>query len=115
MTIPKLIKALDKSKSTTFAHFLYALGIREVGESTARILAQHFSSLEKLIAATVEDLQQLTDIGAIAAQNIVAFLQQSHNRDILQTLQKAGSKLEKAQALGIKVIDEAGLIALLGK
>ena len=162
---------MDKSKSTTFAHFLYALGIREVGESTARILAQHFSSLEKLIAATVEDLQQLTDIGPIAAQNIVAFLQQPHNRDILQTLQevgvhwtvqsligqifvltgglkdmtrdeakaklqalgakvsnsvskkthcviagqKAGSKLEKAQALGIKVIDEAGLIALLGK
>ena len=170
----KLMKALEKSKSTTLAHFLYALGIREVGESTAHTLAQHFGNLDKLMSATEDDLQQIPDIGPVAAKHIIAFFQQSHNREVIQHLQeagvhwtaqrpivqalagqsfvltgtlssmtrdeakarlqalgakisgsvskkthcvvageKAGSKLEKAQSLGIKVIDEAELMRLL--
>lgn len=84
-----LMQALEKSKTTTLAHFLYALGIREVGESTARILSQHFT-LEQLLQVTSEALQQIPDIGPIAAQHIVTFFQQTHNHEIIRRLQQAG-------------------------
>ena len=172
-----ILKSLEKTKSTTLANFLYALGIREVGESTAHTLAQHFGSLEKLMQVNQVELQKVSDVGPIMAKHIVAFFRQARNREIIQRLQdagihwgenepapvakqslagqtfvltgtltgmtrneaktrlqalgakvsgsvskktscvvageKAGSKLDKAQALGVKVIDEAGLIALL--
>jgi DNA ligase (NAD+) len=178
----KIMKALEKSKSATLARFLYALGIREVGESTARILAQHFDNLEKLMQATEMDLVKIPDIGPVAAQYIVAFFKEPCNVEVIQRLQaagvgvhwdenqtapsksellrlagqtfvltgtlmsmprrtakarlealgakvsssvskktdcvvageKAGSKLIRAQDLGIKVIDEAEFVALLG-
>ncbi len=171
-----IIAALEKSKSTTLARFIYAIGIREVGESTANTLAKHFETIEALIAATKQELQNIPDIGPIVAQHIVNFFQQSDNINSIKELQtiginwpkisntiinnslseevfvltgtlsqmtrteakakleklgakvtnsvskkttclvageKAGSKLTKAEALGIKVINEADLINLL--
>ena len=172
-----LLQALERSKTTTLARFLYALGIREVGETTARLLAAHFGALEPLLVADEADLQQIPDIGPVAAAAIRAFFQEPHNREIIAGLQAAGvqwpetvvkpvttlplagktvvltgtldslsrdqaadrlralgakvagsvskktdyvvagrdagSKLDKAQDLGVTVLDEAGLLALL--
>jgi DNA ligase (NAD+) len=171
-----IIAALEKSKSTTLARFIYAIGIREVGESTANILAKNFGSIEALIATNKQELQKIQDIGPIVAQHIVTFFQQTENINNIEELQaiginwspqevnastdnslseevfvltgslsqmtreeakakleslgakvtnsvskkttclvageKAGSKLTKAEALGIKIINESDLIKL---
>ncbi|ABA58165.1 DNA ligase (NAD+) [Nitrosococcus oceani ATCC 19707] len=85
-----LINAIQQSKHTTLPRFLYALGIREVGEATAQVLAKEFGSLEALASVSEERLQQVTDIGPIVAAHIAAFFRQPHNRQIIQGLQKAG-------------------------
>lgn len=172
-----LIDALQVAKHTSLAKFIYALGIREVGEATARSLAQHFTTLDAIIAADEETLQRVDDVGPVVAQHIVRFFKQPHNREVLekllesgiywdaieavapeaQTLEgktfvltgtlnemtrddakkallargakvsgsvskktsyvvagdKAGSKLTKAEQLGVEIIDEATLITLL--
>jgi len=172
-----IIKALEQSKSTTLARFLYALGIRGVGETTAQTLAQHFRQLESLMSATVNELQAVSDVGPVVAKNVVTFFQQAHNREVIERLkavgiqwreypevfkfeqrlsgktfvltgtliqftreeaksrlqalgakvsgslskktdylvagEKAGSKLEKAKKLGVTVISESDLLALL--
>ncbi len=170
-----LIDALETSKQTTLPRFLFALGIREVGESTARSLALHFGDLEPLQAASLEALQEVEDVGPIVAEHVVAFFRQPHNLDVIQKLKQAGvhwdpievsasaqplagktfvltgtlsrprnqikeqlqalgakvagsvskktdylvageevgSKLEKAKSLGVTVLNEAGLTALL--
>ncbi len=87
-----LIAALEKSKQTTLDRFLYALGIREVGEATARSLAQHFGSLEAIMQADMEALEAVPDIGPIVAQHIVHFFEQRHNREVIDKLLKAGIK-----------------------
>ena len=85
-----LIEALEKSKNTTLDRFLYALGIREVGEATARSLAQAFGDLESIMQAGSEELEQVPDIGPIVAQHIVHFFEQQHNRDVIDKLIRAG-------------------------
>ena len=85
-----LLSSLEKSKSTTLSRFLYALGIREVGEATARLLAQQFGSLEKLMQANEENLQATPEIGAVIAKNIVTFFHQTHNQDVITQLQSLG-------------------------
>lgn len=173
----KLVEALARSKTTTLARFLYALGIREVGEATARVLERYFATLEALQAASEADLLQVPDIGPVVAAAICAFFQEPHNQEVLVRLRAAGihwpvavartgadaslagktfvltgtlerltrdeaserlralgakvsgsvskktdyvvagrdagSKLDKARELGVAVLDEAGLQALL--
>ncbi len=85
-----LITALEKSKSTTLPRFLFALGIREVGETTARNLAHFYGSLEKIRQASEEELQEVPDIGPIVAVHIVTFFHQPHNMEVIDRLIKAG-------------------------
>ncbi|MCD6045628.1 MAG: ligase [Gammaproteobacteria bacterium] len=85
-----IVQAVEASKKTTFAKFLYALGIREVGEATAKILAQHFQSLEALYSASEEELMALNDIGPVVAAHIHAFLSEAHNKAIIQAILAAG-------------------------
>ena len=173
-----LVAALERSKRTTLARFVYALGIRHVGEATARDLARHFGSIDRLMDATEPQLLQVSDVGPVVARSIHTFFVQPHHREIVQQLQacgvswdehegaaqaaagpltgktlvltgtlptlsrdeakalieaaggkvagsvsrktdavvageEAGSKLEKALALGVTVLDEAGLRAWL--
>lgn len=171
-----LIKGLEIAKNTTLAKFIYSLGIREVGETTAANLTLHFLAFDAIKSANEEQLQQVPDVGVIVAKNIVNFFAQSHNLDVVNELEmimswpdievksddelplkdqtfvltgtlsqmgrneakaalqalgakvsgsvsakthylvageKAGSKLTKAQDLGIKILTEDEMIALI--
>ena len=172
-----LLAAIEASKATTLARFIFALGIRNVGETTAKDLARHFGSLDRLLAAGDADLLSVRDVGPIVAQSIVQFFAEPHNLAVVAKLRaagvhwpetagmqqaagplagktlvltgtlptltrdaakerieaaggkvagsvskktdyvvagtEAGSKLAKAQELGVTVLDEAGLLALL--
>ncbi|WP_367846381.1 NAD-dependent DNA ligase LigA [Rhodoferax sp. WC2427] len=172
-----ILDALEKSKNTTLPRFLFGLGIRHVGEATAKALARHFGKLDAVMDATPEQLLEVADVGPIVALAIRTFFDQPHNREVVEQLracgihweegepaqqapkplagqtfvltgtfptlsrdqakdlleaagakvagsvskktsyvvagEEAGSKLDKAQALGITVLDEAGMLALL--
>lgn len=172
-----LLQALEKSKSTTLPRFLFGLGIRHVGEATAKELARHFGKLDAIMDATEAQLLEVNDVGPIVATSIRTFFDQAHNREVVEQLRacgvtwaegepaarapqplsgktfvitgtlptlsrdeakdrveagggkvagsvskktdyvvagtEAGSKLTKAQELGVSVIDEAGLLLLL--
>ncbi len=175
-----LLANIEKSKKTTLARFLYALGIRHVGETTAKDLAKHFGSLDRVLDASEPQLLEVSDVGPIVAQSIHTFFAQPHNREVVEQLracgiewleddgtadkapkpllgltfvltgtlptlarddakdmieaaggkvsgsvskkthyvvagEEAGSKLEKAQELGTTILDEAGLLKLLGR
>jgi len=172
-----LLSALDRSRRTTLARFLYALGIREVGEATAQALARQFGTLEAIEAADEAALQQTPDVGPVVASQVAAFFRQPHNREVIAKLRAAGiawdesrpaqatqplagksfvltgalsrprdavkdelealgakvsgsvskktdyvvagedpgSKLARAQELGVTVLDEAGLAAMLAE
>ncbi|MBK9571593.1 MAG: NAD-dependent DNA ligase LigA [Rhodoferax sp.] len=173
-----IVDALEKSKQTTLPRFIFGLGIRHVGEATAKALARHFGKLDAIMDASEEQLLHVPDVGPIVAQSIHTFFQQTHNREVVEQLRacglrweegepseaarlplvgktfvltgtlptlsreqakemleaagakvagsvskktdyvvagvQAGSKLDKARELGVAVIDEAGLQALLG-
>ena len=86
----KLVGAIDKSKRTTLGRFLYALGIRDVGEATAAALASHFGSLEPLLAADEAGIQEVPDIGPIVAAHVHHFFRQEHNRAVIEALRALG-------------------------
>ena len=85
-----LVAAIRKAKATTLPRFLYALGIREVGEATAQNLANHFMSLEAIQHASLEALTEVNDIGEVVAQHIYHFFRESHNLEVVQALIEAG-------------------------
>jgi DNA ligase (NAD+) len=90
-----ILQALNDSKKTTLARFLYSLGIREVGEATAKNLAQHFTELPPLYSATVESLQEINDVGPVVANHIATFFAEPHNRSVIDKLLEAGIHWEK--------------------
>ncbi|GED21113.1 NAD-dependent DNA ligase LigA [Halomonas halmophila] len=85
-----LVAALEKAKATTLARFIFALGIREVGEATAANLASHFGTLEALMEADREALEKVADVGPVVAAHVHTFFQQPHNRETIQALRQAG-------------------------
>lgn len=85
-----LVDALEQSKRTTLARFLYALGIREVGEATAKVLAAELGNLSAIEGAGEERLQQVPDVGPVVASHIAAFFRQPHNREVIEKLRRAG-------------------------
>ncbi len=85
-----LVAGLQASKQTTLARFLYALGIRQVGETTAKDLAKHFGAFDKIAQASTEQLLEVPDVGPIVAQSIRAFFEQPHNAEVVAQLRAAG-------------------------
>ncbi|NJD25485.1 MAG: NAD-dependent DNA ligase LigA [Betaproteobacteria bacterium] len=85
-----LVTAIARSKATMLNRFIFALGIRNVGEATARDLARHFGNLDALLAADAEALQQVPDVGPVVAASIVAFFAEAHNREVIAALRAAG-------------------------
>ncbi|KNZ31603.1 MAG: NAD-dependent DNA ligase LigA [Methylibium sp. NZG] len=92
-----LLAGLAESKRTTLARFLYGLGIRHVGETTAKDLAKHFGSLDRLMDATEEQLLQVNDVGPIVAQSLHTFLRQPHNREVIEQLRAVGVTWEESE------------------
>lgn len=92
-----LLDALEKSKSTTLARFIYALGIRHVGESTAKSLAKYFGNLDALLEATEEQILAVDDIGPVVAQSILTFLHDPINRELIAQLRAAGLHWEEGE------------------
>jgi len=91
-----LLAAIEKSRHTTLPRFIYALGIRNVGEATAKDLARYFGSLDALMAADEAELMQVPDVGPVVAQSIVLFFSEPHNREVVEQLRAAGVKWEEA-------------------
>jgi DNA ligase (NAD+) len=85
-----VLAAVEESKATTLARFLYALGIREVGEATARALASHFRDLDPLMAADAARLREVSDVGPVVADHVAAFFRDARNRRVIAKLRKAG-------------------------
>ncbi|MGB4347763.1 MAG: NAD-dependent DNA ligase LigA [Burkholderiaceae bacterium] len=85
-----VLDALEKSKQTTLARFIYALGIRHVGESTAKELARHFGSLDALLAASEEQILEVDDVGPVVAQSMLRFFAEPLNRELIEQLRAAG-------------------------
>jgi DNA ligase (NAD+) len=85
-----LLDSLEKAKHTTLARFIYALGIRHVGESTAKDLAKHFGSLDPIMDASVEALLEVNDVGPVVAESIHQFFAEEHNRTVIEQLRAPG-------------------------
>jgi DNA ligase (NAD+) len=90
MSAANLVAGLQASKATTLARFLYALGIRHVGEATARDLALHFGGMDRVMDACVEQLLEVNDVGPVVAQSIRTFFEQPHNREVVEQLRAVG-------------------------
>jgi DNA ligase (NAD+) len=95
-----LFDALEKSKQTTLARFLYALGIRQVGETTAKDLARHFGTLDALMDASPAQLLEVADVGPIVAASIHTFFSQPHNREVVEQLRAAGVTWPEGEGTG---------------
>ena len=85
-----LLAAIEKSKQTTLARFIYALGIRNVGETTAKDLARHFGAFDRLLMVDAEQLMQVPDVGPVVAESLNQFLLEPHNREVIEQLRAAG-------------------------
>ena len=85
-----LLAAIEKSKTTTLARFVFGLGIRHVGEATAKELARHFGQLDELMDASLEELMQVSDIGPVVAASLRTFFDQAHNREVVEQLRALG-------------------------
>ncbi len=96
-----LVNALQNAKRTTLARFIYAIGIREVGEATAASLARHFGSLQALSEASLDALEAVEDVGPVVARHIHTFFRQPHNQETLEDLQAVGVTWEEVEIAGL--------------
>ncbi|WP_419420623.1 NAD-dependent DNA ligase LigA [Legionella sp. D16C41] len=118
-----LLQAIAKSKKTTFKRFLYALGIREVGEVGAGVLASHYEDIASLKKATIDELMMLKDIGPVGAQHIVDFFAQTHNGEVIDKLIAYGvqwpitpkQEFNKEHPLYGKTVVLTGTLASMGR
>lgn len=94
-----IVAAIDKSKATTLPRFLYALGIREVGEATAANLAAHFATIEALMAASKEQLEEVNDVGSVVASHIYQFFREPHNQVVISQLLEQGIEWPEVEQL----------------
>ena len=88
-----LIQAINQSRKTTLARFIFALGIRHVGETTAKDLANHYQTMHALMDATLEDLLTVKDVGPVVADSITSFMAETHNREVIEQLLASGMQL----------------------
>jgi len=105
----KLLAAIENSKTISLQRFIYALGIREVGEATALALAKHKGSLQAIMQTSIENLIEIPDIGEIMAQHIVSFFSEQHNLSVIEALLKAGVKPSELEVSGDEELPLAGL------
>ena len=98
-----MIQAIEHSRKTTLARFIFALGIRHVGETTAKDLANHYQSMHALMDANLEELLSVKDVGPVVADSIISFMQEAHNREVIEQLLASGMQL----AVEAKVISAA--------
>jgi DNA ligase (NAD+) len=103
-----IVDALEKSKQTTLPRFLFGLGIRHVGEATAKALARHFGSLDAVMEASVEQLLQVADVGPVVAQSIRTFFDQPHNREVVEQLRACGVTWEEGEPAPVETLPLAG-------
>ncbi|MEI6722849.1 MAG: helix-hairpin-helix domain-containing protein, partial [Betaproteobacteria bacterium] len=109
-----LLAALDKSRRTTLQRFIFALGIRNVGEATARDLAAHFGSLDRVMAADIEALESVPDVGPIVAKSIRQFFDEPHNRHVIEGLRATGVAWEEGEGRPATAIEKAKTFVLTG-
>jgi len=103
-----IVAALEQSKHAQLNRFLYALGIRHVGESTAKDLARHFGKLDVIMQADAERLLAVPDIGPVVAQSIVDFFAEAHNREVVQQLRELGVHWDEHEGAGDRVLPLTG-------
>ncbi|MFM2347638.1 MAG: NAD-dependent ligase LigA [Pseudomonadota bacterium] len=109
-----LVDALEKSRHTTLARFLFGLGIRHVGESTAKALARHFGSIDRLMDAMPEQLVEVPDVGPIVAASLRTFFDQPHHREVVEQLRAAGVTWDEHEgAPPVQSLPLAGLTFVL--
>jgi len=103
-----IVDAVEQSKGTTLHRFLFALGIRHVGENTAKALARYYGRLDAIAQATAEQLLFVPDIGSVVAQSIVDFFSESHNRTVLQQLRELGVYWQEHDGVSTKTLPLSG-------
>ena len=108
-----LMAALQQSKQTTLPRFVFGLGIRHVGEATAKALARHFGQLQAIMDASEDALAQVADVGPVVAHSIHTFFAQAHNREVVQGLREAGVHWAEGEALAPTEMPLAGLTVVL--
>ncbi len=107
-SVEKLLASIETAKNTQFNRFIYSLGIREVGEATARALTSYFTELDDLMAADQETLVEVEDVGPIVAQHVRLFFDQELNRDTIKGLLAAGVVWEKKQQVSADELPLSG-------
>ena len=110
-----LLAGLEASKRTTLARFLYALGIRHIGETTAKDLARHFGSLHRIVDATEAQLLEVNDVGPVVAHSVRSFFDQPHHREIVEQLRAVGIVWEETEGTASAAPDRSGIDGVAGK
>jgi DNA ligase (NAD+) len=96
-SVDNILRSVERSKEKPFDKVIYAIGIRHVGERTARILAKHFKNIDNLIKASKEDIESIHEIGPQIAESVYDFLHKKQNMQMIEKLKKAGLKFETEQ------------------